>query len=106
MPQPPRRKTTPESDRLSESECAICSFAICDFPMTPIRVGILTLSDRCSRGQAEDTSGPGLAAICREKLHAEVVFQAILPDDADQISSALLEMAKPEHSLDLILTTG
>jgi molybdenum cofactor synthesis domain-containing protein len=74
--------------------------------MTPIRVGILTLSDRCSRGEAEDTSGPGLAAICREKLNAEVMFQAILPDEAEQISACLVEMAKPEHGLDLILTTG
>jgi molybdenum cofactor synthesis domain-containing protein len=73
---------------------------------SPIRVGILTLSDRCSRGETEDTSGPGLAKICREKLSAEVVFQAILPDETGQISSALVEMSKPEHGLDLILTTG
>jgi molybdenum cofactor synthesis domain-containing protein len=75
-------------------------------PPNPIRVGILTLSDRCARGEAEDTSGPGLASICREKLHADVVFQALLPDDENQISATLTEMARPEHGLDLILTTG
>lgn len=69
-----------------------------------IRFGILTLSDRSSRGEREDASGPALAAL----LHAEncsVVRQHILPDDETAIRAALIEWAD-SGSIDVILTTG
>jgi molybdenum cofactor synthesis domain-containing protein len=73
---------------------------------SPIRVAILTLSDRCSRGETEDTSGPGLAAICRDKLKAEVALTAIVPDDADKIAACLVDWSRPQRGIDLIVTTG
>ena len=69
-----------------------------------IRFGILTLSDRSSRGEREDASGPALAAL----IHAEngsVVKQHILPDDESAIRQTLIEWADSDE-LDVILTTG
>ncbi len=74
--------------------------------MRPIHVGVLTLSDRCSRGEAIDLSGPALATLCSEKLGARVVTTAILPDEPDQIMAKLIEWSDPSSGLDLILTTG
>ncbi len=74
----------------------------------PVRVAVLTLSDRCSRGEAVDTSGPTLCAIVRDALGWVVAATAILPDDRDQISARLRAWSAfdgPER-LDLILCTG
>ena len=57
-----------------------------------IRFGILTLSDRSSRGERADASGPALADL----IHAQnwsVAEQLILPDDESAIRSALTEWA-------------
>lgn len=72
----------------------------------PIRVAVLTVSDRCARGEAEDTSGPGLAAICRERLHAEVVATACVPDEKERIAEVFRAWSRPEAGIDLILSTG
>ena len=72
----------------------------------PIRVAVLTVSDRCSRGQAEDTSGPGLARICRERLEAEIVATACVPDETVAIAPILREWAGVRPTIDLVLTTG
>jgi molybdopterin adenylyltransferase len=69
-----------------------------------IRFGILTLSDRSSRGERADSSGPALAAL----IQAEgwiVVKQALLPDEESAIREILKNWAdNPE--MDVILTTG
>lgn len=72
----------------------------------PIRAAILTVSDRCSRGAAIDTSGPALGAMLHEKLGAEIVARKCLPDEHQQLADCFLEWAKPEHGIDLILSTG
>jgi molybdenum cofactor synthesis domain-containing protein len=69
-----------------------------------LRFGILTLSDRSSRGERADASGPALAA----RIQAEgwsVTQEAILPDDESAIRAALSEWAD-SGELDVILTTG
>jgi molybdenum cofactor synthesis domain-containing protein len=71
-----------------------------------IRVAVLTVSDRCSRGEAIDTSGPGLCAIARDKLGAEVVATACVPDEVHQIAAKFVEWSRPDLRLDLILSTG
>jgi molybdenum cofactor synthesis domain-containing protein len=73
---------------------------------SPIRAAILTISDRCSRGEAVDTSGPSLAAIVRERLKGEVVQTACIPDEAGQISDRFIEWSRPSHNIDLVLSTG
>ena len=52
----------------------------------PFTVAILTCSDRCSAGQAVDTSGPALAQLVQSELNARVVAAVCLPDEQDQIA--------------------
>lgn len=74
--------------------------------MNQIRVAILTVSDRCSRRETVDTSGPALAQMVRERLTAEVVATACLPDERAQLSQCLRQWALEHPRPDLILTTG
>jgi len=71
-----------------------------------MRIVILTVSDRCSRGDATDTSGPALTEMARAQLHAEVVATACLPDERPRISEQLRHWALHDPKPDLILTTG
>jgi len=69
-----------------------------------IRVGIVTISTRSSRGERPDTSGPALAeAITGQGW--QVIQTAIIPDDVAKISKILVEWADGSD-LDIILTTG
>lgn len=72
----------------------------------PIRAVVLTVSDRCSRSEATDLSGPALATIATERLHAEIVHTACLPDEADQLAAFFSKWAEPTRAIDLILSTG
>jgi molybdenum cofactor synthesis domain-containing protein len=68
-------------------------------------VAILNVSDRCSRGEEEDRSGPLIAQWMRERLGASVVALACVPDERDQIEAQLATWCDDE-GLDLIWTTG
>jgi molybdenum cofactor synthesis domain-containing protein len=71
-----------------------------------IRVGILTVSDRSSRGERPDLSGPALVQVIAARLaEASVVEIGIVPDDAGEIA-AWLRRGADVLRLDLILTTG
>jgi molybdopterin adenylyltransferase len=67
-----------------------------------IRVAVLTISDRCHRGEREDLSGPAVAETARA-LPAEVIATEILPDDRAAIATAIRRHA---DFVDLVLTTG
>jgi len=69
-----------------------------------IRVGILTVSDKASRGERLDTAGPALAALM-EIYGAEIAERATLPDERDQIERQLRQWAD-DAGLDVVLTTG
>lgn len=69
-------------------------------------IAILTISDRCSRGEATDTSGPALARIATSSLSAEIVATACVPDEMDAIGRQLREWSLQSPRPDLILTTG
>jgi molybdenum cofactor synthesis domain-containing protein len=69
-----------------------------------IRFGILTLSDRSSKGEREDASGPALAHLIRAQGWS-VAKQQILPDEESAIRAALTEWAD-SGDFDIILTTG
>jgi molybdenum cofactor synthesis domain-containing protein len=69
-----------------------------------MKAGILTLSDKGSRGDREDLSG----GVIREMLEGsgiEVNTYEIIPDEADLISSKLKEWSDSKR-LNLIITTG
>jgi molybdenum cofactor synthesis domain-containing protein len=67
---------------------------------------ILTISDRCSAGNAVDASGPALADICHRQLGAQIFATAVVPDDVQAIREQLRNWAKVTPPIDLILTTG
>lgn len=73
---------------------------------SPIRCGVLTVSDRCSRGEAVDISGPALCEMLRSRLGAVVVATRCLPDEIDQLAACFLEWARPGAGIDLVLSTG
>ena len=72
----------------------------------PVRVAVLTVSDRCSRGEAVDTSGPGLCAVLRERLGAEIVVTDCVPDEPDQIVERFMRWSRAGERIDLIASTG
>ena len=69
-----------------------------------IRFGILTLSDRSSRNERADVSGPALADLILAQ-NWSITKQAILPDDESAIRAILTEWAD-SGNFDIILTTG
>ncbi len=69
-----------------------------------IRFAVLTISDRSSRGERADASGPLLASIVKEN-GGEAAHISILPDDRTAIR-AELEAVADSGSVDIILTTG
>jgi molybdopterin adenylyltransferase len=70
-----------------------------------IQVGILTCSDRASRGERADVGGPTIHNLVVERLGAKVAQYKVVPDERGPIESTLVEWAD-ELRLDLILTTG
>ncbi|ELR24968.1 Gephyrin, putative [Acanthamoeba castellanii str. Neff] len=73
---------------------------------TTVEVGVLTVSDRVSRGEAEDLSGPLAISIIEQHLkHAKVVATAVVADEVDDIQRVLKEWSDG-RKLQLILTTG
>ena len=67
-------------------------------------VGIITVSDKGSRGEREDLSGLEIKNII-ETIEGEVKEYSIVPDEMDLISEKLREYCDIKK-LDLILTTG
>ena len=65
---------------------------------------VLTISDKGSRGERVDASGPAVRAILEENGW-EVVHTAILPDEEVQIRGALIDCADG-RGINLVLTTG
>jgi len=69
-----------------------------------MRIGILTVSDRSSRGERPDASGPALeSAVVAQGW--QVLKKAILPDDLALLQERLAAWADSDE-LDVILTTG
>ncbi|MEW6418459.1 MAG: MogA/MoaB family molybdenum cofactor biosynthesis protein [Nitrospirota bacterium] len=67
-----------------------------------IAVAVLTMSDKGSKGEREDLSGPLIGEMIK-KIGAELKYCEILPDEKDLIKEKLTEYSK---EVDLILTTG
>jgi molybdopterin adenylyltransferase len=66
-----------------------------------VNVAVLTVSDRVSRGEAEDGSGDLLEQLLRDDGFD--VQRRLVPDERVEISAALRELAQ---SVQIILTTG
>ena len=74
-------------------------------PREVFPVVLLTISDRCSAGEAEDTAGPAVCGMVDERMDARVYRREIIPDERSLISERLKHYCDG-HSIDLILTVG
>jgi molybdenum cofactor synthesis domain-containing protein len=72
--------------------------------MRPISAGILTVSDKGSRGERDDTAGPALMDLVRD-IGCIVEKHHIVPDDIEIISEKLREWSD-DYRLHLIITAG
>ncbi len=68
-----------------------------------LRVGVLTVSDGCARGEREDVSGGVLAATLPAETYT-VSVRKVVPDELPLIAATLTQWC--EDGCDLILTTG
>lgn len=68
-------------------------------------VGILTMSDKGSRGERVDVSGPTIRDIVTAAMECRVVKYEIVPDEKIIIAGKLTEWADA-GGIDVILTTG
>jgi len=66
-----------------------------------MKVGIITVSDKGSKGEREDLSGKAI----REIVKAESYGYIVVPDEMDKISNALIEFID-KKGCDLVITTG
>ena len=70
-----------------------------------MRIGILTISDRSSRGERADESGPAIRQFAETQLSAQVLAAAVIPDDLPIIRDTLAAWCD-QGQLDLLFTTG
>ncbi|HHV11847.1 MAG TPA: MOSC domain-containing protein [Clostridiales bacterium] len=70
----------------------------------PFRVAVITLSDKGSKGEREDKSGPAIVSMMEEQGY-EVVETMVLPDEQSLIEKELIRLSDGRQ-VDLILTTG
>lgn len=68
------------------------------------RAAIVTVSDKGSKGDRKDESGPLIARLLEEAGY-EVAGQKLLPDEQSEIEAELMSLAD-RRQVDLILTTG
>lgn len=69
-----------------------------------IKTAVLTISDKGSRGERKDLSGPVIKEMM-ENIGAEIVYEEIIADEKAEIEETLSRIADQKKA-DLILTTG
>ena len=75
-------------------------------PPEPLRIGLVSISDRASSGVYEDKGLPALQDWMARALHNPVTWVTrLIPDEQDGISATLRELVDVERC-DLVLTTG
>lgn len=73
---------------------------------TPARIGVVTVSDRASRGEYEDRGGPAIQAYLAEVLSSPFeVMARVIPDERPVIESTLRSLCRDEACC-LVITTG
>lgn len=69
-------------------------------------IGVITVSDRASRGEYEDLGGPAICEYLQKTLLSEWSAECrVISDDRDLIATTLRKMADELHCC-LIITTG
>ncbi len=71
-----------------------------------IKIGIVTVSDRASRGEYEDRGGPAILAYLNDVLESEwTPISRVVPDEQNGIEQVLIELCDTELCC-LVITTG
>ena len=72
----------------------------------PVRLGIVTVSDRASRGEYVDEGGPAILAFFQDAIKSPwtAVYRCV-PDERDAVEAALIELADQEQC-SVVVTTG
>jgi molybdopterin adenylyltransferase len=71
----------------------------------PVKIGIVSISDRASTGVYEDKGLPALQDWLTKALHNPISFEPrLIPDEKDRISATLIELV--DAGCSLVLTTG
>ncbi|MHB1122406.1 MAG: molybdopterin adenylyltransferase [Ramlibacter sp.] len=74
-------------------------------PFDPVRIGIVSISDRASSGVYEDKGLPALQEWLGRALKNPIAFEPrLIPDEQAGISAALIELV--DAGCSLVLTTG
>ena len=72
----------------------------------PVRIGLVSVSDRASAGVYEDKGIPSLQEWLKRALLNPIAWETkLVPDEQEQVSAALRELVD-ERRCDLVLTTG
>lgn len=70
------------------------------------KIGIVTISDRASRGEYEDRGGPAIQDYLSEVLSSNwTPLARVIPDELSTITETLIELSD-QHQCSLIVTTG
>lgn len=70
------------------------------------KIGILTVSDRASRGEYEDRGGPAIREYLSDVLTNEwEAIAQVVPDEIPKIEAALIDMID-NHGCSFVVTTG
>ena len=84
--------------KMSESTADLSAF-------DPVKIGIVSISDRASTGVYEDKGLPALKDWLTKVLHNPITFEPrLIPDEKDRISATLIELV--DAGCSLVLTTG
>jgi molybdopterin adenylyltransferase len=71
-----------------------------------LKIGIVTVSDRASRGEYEDLGGPALLELLKRVITSPFeTISRIVPDECSELEETLIELAD-KLSCALIITTG
>lgn len=74
--------------------------------LDPVTIGIVSISDRASRGVYEDQGLPALRVWLTRALRNPITFvERLIPDERAMIEATLIELAD-QHGCNLVLTTG
>lgn len=72
--------------------------------LSGIHSAVLTVSDRCSRGESQDQSGPLLVSLLKEQ-GSHVVDHSCVADEKEIITSRVLDLVR-ELKIELVFITG
>jgi molybdopterin adenylyltransferase len=73
---------------------------------TPANIGIVTVSDRASRGEYEDLGGPAIREWLGKALSSEWhPIARVIPDEMDHVEATLRELCDVQQCC-LVVTTG